>query len=76
MNYKNPCYNCLSPGLSVVFVIDDTGSMSVEINNATAYSVDIVNQANALGSNGPSNFILSIFNDPGLSKNYIFLSFS
>lgn len=66
MSYKNPCYNCLAPGLSVVFVIDDTGSMSGEIREATQHSIDIVNAANQLGSNGPSNFILSTFNDPGI----------
>lgn len=78
MSYENPCYNCLAPGLSVVFVIDDTGSMSLEIHNATHYSVQIVTQAKVLGSNGPSNYILSTFNDPGLSKNStssFFLSF-
>ncbi|XP_061188708.1 uncharacterized protein LOC133196872 [Saccostrea echinata] len=64
MTYKNPCYNCLAPGLSVVFVIDDTGSMSGEIREATQHSIDIVNQASLLGSNGPSNYILSTFNDP------------
>lgn len=67
MSYKNPCYNCLAPGLSVVFVIDDTGSMSGEIMQATQHSIDIVNQAKLLGSNGPSNFILSTFNDPDTS---------
>lgn len=66
MSYKNPCYNCLASGLSVVFVIDDTGSMSGEIREATQHSIDIVNAANQLGSNGPSNFILSTFNDPGI----------
>lgn len=68
INYKNRCYNCLSPGLSVVFVIDDTESMGGEIREATHYSIDIVNQANLLGSNGPSNFILSTINDPGITE--------
>lgn len=68
MAYKNPCYNCLAPGLSVVFVIDDTGSMSEEIGSATKVSVDIVNQASLLGPNGPSNYILSTFNDPGIAE--------
>lgn len=71
MNYKNPCYNCLAPGLSVVFVIDDTGSMSGEIREATQISIDIVNQAKFLGSNGPSNFILSTFNDPSMTLNLV-----
>lgn len=65
MSYKDPCYNCLGPGLSVVFVIDDTGSMGEEIREAAQHSIDIVNQAKILGSNGPSNYILSTFNDPG-----------
>ena len=65
MNYKKPCYDCLAPGLSVVIVMDDTGSMSGEIREATQHSIDIVNQAKLLGVNGPSNYVLSTFNDPG-----------
>nr|XP_022340887.1 von Willebrand factor A domain-containing protein 7-like [Crassostrea virginica] len=64
MNYKKPCYDCLAPGLSVVIVMDDTGSMSGEIREATQHSIDIVNQAKLLGVNGPSNYVLSTFNDP------------
>lgn len=52
----------------MVFVIDDTGSMSDDIMEATKHSIDIVNWAKLKGSNGPSNYILSIFNDPGISK--------
>lgn len=65
MHYRNPCYNCLAPGLSVVFVIDDTGSMGEEIRETAMHSVDIVNQALLLGNKGPNNYILSTFNDPG-----------
>ena len=64
MTYKNPCYDCLAPGLSVVIVMDDTGSMSGEIREASEHSVDIVNQAIFLGDHGPSNYVLSTFNDP------------
>ena len=65
MDYKNPCYDCLAPGLSVVFVMDDTGSMGDEIKEATRQIVNIVNQVKLLGVNGPSNYVLSTFNDPG-----------
>ena len=65
MDYKNPCYDCLAPGLSVVFVMDDTGSMGDEIKEATRQIVNIVNQVQLLGVKGPSNYVLSTFNDPG-----------
>lgn len=67
MDYKNPCYNCLAPGLSVVFVMDDTGSMGDVIKDATRQIVNIVNQVQLLGVNGPSNYVLSTFNDPSTS---------
>lgn len=76
MDYKDRCYSCLGRGLSVVFVIDDTESMGGELIEATQYSVDIVNQAILLGSNGPSNFILSTINDPGITKTKTCLSLS
>ncbi|XP_062590451.1 von Willebrand factor A domain-containing protein 7-like [Saccostrea cucullata] len=65
MDYKNPCYSCLSPSLSVVFVIDDTGSMSQEILETSTRSISIVNQAQT--STAPFNYILSTFNDPETS---------
>lgn len=71
MHYKD---QCLGPGLSVVFVIDDTESMGLELIQATQYSVGIVNQAILLGSNGPSNFILSTINDPGITKTKTYIS--
>lgn len=31
LDYRQHCYNCLSPALSVVFVIDDAGSVSGQL---------------------------------------------
>lgn len=58
MTYKKPCYNCLAQGLSVILVIDGTGSVSGEIRAATRNSIDV----NQLESNGSSQYFLSLTN--------------
>lgn len=71
LDYRQHCYNCLSPALSVVFVIDDViddaGSVSGQLQEAYKRSVAIVNQARV--STAPFNYILSTVGDKG------FLSF-
>lgn len=57
LDYRQHCYNCLSPALSVVFVIDDAGSVSGQLQEAFRHSVAIVNQARV--STAPFNYILS-----------------
>lgn len=61
LDYRQRCYNCLSPALSVVFVIDDViddaGSVSGQLQEAYKRSVAIVNQARV--STAPFNYILS-----------------
>lgn len=58
MTYKKPCYNSLAQGLSVILVIDGTGSVSGEIRAATRNSIDV----NQLESNGSSQYFLSLTN--------------
>lgn len=68
LDYRQRCYNCLSPALSVVFVtddaIDDSGSMSGQLQEAFRHSVAIVNQARV--STAPFNYILSTTGNKGL----------
>lgn len=56
MTYKKPCYNCLAQGLSVIVVLDGTGSVRGEIRAATRNSID----ANHLESNSSSHYFLSL----------------
>lgn len=64
LDYRQHCYNCLSPALSVVFVIDDAGSVSGQLQEAFRHSVAIVNQARV--STAPFNYILSTTGNKGL----------
>lgn len=68
LDYRQRCYNCLSPALSVVFVIDDAiddaGSVSGQLQEAFRHSVAIVNQARV--STAPFNYILSTTGNKGL----------
>ena len=48
-------------GVSLIFVIDDTGSMSDEIQATKNITIDIIRQARR---NPIQNYILSPFNDP------------
>lgn len=68
LDYRQRCYNCLSPALSVVFVIDDViedaGSVSGQLQEAFRHSVAIVNQARV--STAPFNYILSTTGNKGL----------
>lgn len=64
LDYRQRCYNCLSPALSVVFVIDDAGSVSGQLQEASKHSVAVVNQARV--STAPFNYILSTTGNKGL----------
>lgn len=57
------CYNCYQASFSLVFVIDDTGSMGDDIRQVLTQAVDIVNKGDF--SNPLANYILVTFNDPG-----------
>lgn len=63
MDYRDPCYNCLAPSLSLVFVIDLTGPV-YNVMQAKKYSVAMVNQA--LTSSAPFNYVLSAYSHTGL----------
>ena len=63
MDYRDPCYDCLAPSLSLVFVIDITGPV-YNVMQAKKYSVAMVNQA--LTSSAPFNYILSAYSHTGL----------
>ena len=54
-----------SADYSVAFVIDDTGSMSEEIDAVKCLVRSFVKSA---GTSGPKKYILGTFNDPGRSK--------
>lgn len=66
INYINPCYNCFTRSQSLGFVVDDKGSMNGDIKDAAQRSIEIVNHAVLVGSNGTSDYVLSTFNDSGL----------
>lgn len=63
MDYRDPCYDCLAPYLSLVFVIDITGPV-YNVMQAKKYSVAMVNQA--LTSSAPFSYILSVYSHTGL----------
>ena len=69
MHHKNPCYPCFTPDKSMVFVIDNTGSMADDIFQVRQKSIEIVNSVLLLGSKAPSHFVLATFNDP--CKSYL-----
>lgn len=64
MTYKKPCYNCLAQGLSVIVVLDGTGSVSGEIRAATRNSID----ANHLESNIKDRTVLESLSDTIVMK--------
>ena len=57
-------YLGLSKGSSLCFVIDTTGSMSDDIKAVKEKTLNITAQRDASAS-PPSDYVLSLFNDPG-----------
>lgn len=64
ITYKPVCYNCFQSTLSLVFVIDNTGSMSDDIFQVRKQAIGIVNKASS-SQHGLADYILITFNDPG-----------
>lgn len=64
IRYKPVCYNCFQSSLSLVFVIDNTGSMSDDIFQVRKQAIGIVNKASS-SQHGLADYILITFNDPG-----------
>ncbi|CAC5405644.1 unnamed protein product [Mytilus coruscus] len=65
--YQPVCYNCFQPSLSLILVIDNTGSMSDDIFQVRKQAIEIVKKAYS-SQEGLSNYIFVTFNDPA-SKN-------
>lgn len=63
--YQPVCYNCFQQSLSLILVIDNTGSMSDDIFQVRGQAIDIVKKAY---SSQLYNYILVTFNDPGKQK--------
>ncbi|XP_063428655.1 von Willebrand factor A domain-containing protein 7-like [Mytilus trossulus] len=63
--YQPACYNCFQQSLSLILVIDNTGSMSDDIFQVRGQAIDIVKKAY---SSQLYNYILVTFNDP-VNKN-------
>lgn len=64
-NHQSQCVNCNDPSLSIVFVIDTTGSMAPDIFQVRQKAVEMVTKAMMPGYS-PFNYILVTFNDPGM----------
>ena len=55
----------ITPSHSLVFVIDQSGSMAAELPIIAQESRKIIQNASA-SSNSPANYILVTFSDPGI----------
>ncbi|KAK3083786.1 hypothetical protein FSP39_003208 [Pinctada imbricata] len=63
MHYEEPCYQCFTPDKSLVFVIDNTGSMGDDIYEVRKKAIEIVTFSQSSATK-PFNYILATFNDP------------
>lgn len=66
LGLESECLKCFGPSQSTVFVIDNTGSMADDIQNAIKSAVEIVTKTMITPSYRPFNYILVTFNDPGM----------
>ncbi|CAC5405646.1 unnamed protein product [Mytilus coruscus] len=67
--YQPVCYNCFQPSLSLILVIDNTGSMSDDIFQVRKQAIEIVKKAYS-SQEGLSNYIFVTFNDPASNNTY------
>ncbi|CAG2248252.1 unnamed protein product [Mytilus edulis] len=68
-NHQSQCVNCNDPYLSIVFVIDTTGSMASTIFQVRQKAVEMVTKAMMPGYS-PFNYIVVTFNDPASKTTY------
>ncbi|XP_063399674.1 von Willebrand factor A domain-containing protein 7-like [Mytilus trossulus] len=68
-NHQSQCVNCNDPSLSIVFVIDTTGSMASDIFQVRQKAVEMVTKAMMPGYS-PFNYIVVTFNDPASKTTY------
>ena len=57
----------INPSHSLVFVIDQSGSMAAELPIIAQESKAIIQNA-SVSSNAPENYILVTFSDPGINR--------